>query len=455
LLRLADDGDGRVRLHVALALGETDDPRAITALAAIARSDGAQPWMRAAILSSVRTFSNDFLRAFVASPPSSPEARAAVMQDLGQLFGAGETPERCLDFIVEITHPDGEPASQAAALAGLAQGLRRRSPVRENISPFMALLSSDSAPAREAERRVEAILSGASAMALDDKAALEPRLAAIRLLGHTDDSTAGETLQRLLAPQHFSEIQVAAVRAMSQLPGRAATARLVEPRRWQAFTPQVREVVLSVLIADERHIPILLDALEGGSMAGTAIGPSRRSRLMGHRNAAIQARARALLAAVESGDRMQVYERLRGTVLRRAANAASGRKVFAIYCASCHAVDGSGGEVGPDLSGIRNQPGDAILLHALVPDYEITPGYQAYVVETRDGRTLVGRLESEAPNSVTLRDGASQRHVILRSDVTSMSASAHSLMPAELDRAMSEQDLADLIGYLKADPRPR
>jgi hypothetical protein len=36
-----------------------------------------------------------------------------------------------------------------------------------------------------------------------------------------------------------------------------------------------------------------------------------------------------------------------------------------------------------------------------------------------------------------------------------MSASAHSLMPAELERAMSEQDLADLIGYLKADPRPR
>jgi hypothetical protein len=28
-------------------------------------------------------------------------------------------------------------------------------------------------------------------------------------------------------------------------------------------------------------------------------------------------------------------------------------------------------------------------------------------------------------------------------------------MPAELERAMSEQDVADLIAYLKADPRPR
>jgi putative heme-binding domain-containing protein len=118
-------------------------------------------------------------------------------------------------------------------------------------------------------------------------------------------------------------------------------------------------------------------------------------------------------------------------------------------------VDGAGGQVGPDLTGIRNQPGDAILLHVIVPDYEISAAYQAYVVELRDGRTLVGRLESEAPNSLTLRDGAAQQHVILRSDVVSISASKHSLMPAELERAMSPQDMADLIAFLKADQRPR
>ena len=152
---------------------------------------------------------------------------------------------------------------------------------------------------------------------------------------------------------------------------------------------------------------------------------------------------------------MQAYERLRATVVGRRADAVNGKRIYAAHCASCHAIDGTGGQVGPDLSGIRNQPADAILLHVLVPDYEIAAGYQSYAVETRDGRTLTGRLESETPNSVTLRDGASQPHVILRTDLTSMSASARSLMPSELERALSEQDLADLIGYLKADPRPR
>ena len=49
---------------------------------------------------------------------------------------------------------------------------------------------------------------------------------------------------------------------------------------------------------------------------------------MTHRNAAIQKRARALLAGLESGDRMQVYERLRGTVSSRTASASSGKRVF-------------------------------------------------------------------------------------------------------------------------------
>ncbi len=454
LLGMVDDPDNRVRLRVALALGDVNDPAAITGLAALARRDGAQMWMRAAILSSTGNRSNEFLRDF-AKQPSSPEVKAAVMQDLGQLFGVEQSPERCQELIIQIGEPTTEFGWQSSAVAGVAQGLKARGMGREDRSALMMLVSGDSQQARLARQRVDEIVSRATAATLDEKTPLNQRLAGIALLGHTDYATAGATLQGLLAPRQSSEIQVASVRALLQLPERAAVDNLLERRRWQAFTPQVRETVLSVLLTDERQTTSLLDAIEQGAIDGAALGPSRRSRLMTHRNAAIQKRARALLAGLESGDRMQIYERLRGTVSSRTASASSGRKVFSVHCATCHAIDGGGGHVGPDLSGIRNQPADAILLHLLVPDYEIAAGYQSYVVETRDGRTLVGRLESEAPNSVTLRDAASQAHAILRTDVVSMSASTRSLMPAELERAMTEQDLADLIGYLKADPRPR
>ena len=452
LLAMVDEADDRVRLRVALALGEVDDPSVVNGLAALARRDGAAPWMRAAILSSVKDRSNEFLRAFT-SLPSAPDVKAAVMQDLGQIFGAAQSLERCLDLIAQIGEPGADSGWQPAALAGLAQGLKARGPGQDR-SALMTLLSGDSEQARLARQRVDAIVSRTSAMALDDTAPLNQRLAGIALLGHTDYTTAGRTLQGLIAPRRSSEIQVAAVRALLQLGDRAGAASLLERARWQTFTPQVRETVIAALLSDDAQTIILLDAIEQGSIEGVALGPSRRSRLMTHRDASIQKRARALLAGLESGDRMLVYDRLRGTVLSRTASPPSGKNVFAAHCATCHAIDGTGGQVGPDLSGIRNQPADAILLHVVVPDYDIAAGYQSYVVETRDRRTLVGRLEAEAPNSLTLRDGAAQAHVILRSDVISMSASIRSLMPAELERAMSEQDLADLIGYLKADPRP-
>ena len=452
---LADDADDRVRLEVALALGETSDPRAIGALAALARRDGAQQWMRAAILSSVRDRAHEFLRAFLESPASSSAAKAAVMRDAGQLFGAAEIPERCLRLIAQIGDASAEFGWQPAALLGIAEGLRARGLGSESRSAFMMLLTGDAPEVQAARERMDAMLSRSSTLALDDSAPLDQRLAAIGLLGQTDDATAGETLARLLSPQHPANLQVAAVRATVQLPDRTATSRLVEASRWQGYTAQLREAVLSALMTEDQLVAVLLDAVEQGTVSPTALGPLRRSRLMNHRDATAQKRARALFAAVESGDRMQVYERMRATVTERPGNAASGRQAFARHCASCHAVDGAGGHVGPDLSGIRNQPADAILLHVLVPDYEISPGYQAYVIETRGRQTLVGRLESEAPNSLTLRDGAGQQHVILRSDVISVSASTRSLMPPELERAMTEQDMRDLIAYLKANPRPR
>ncbi len=78
------------------------------------------------------------------------------MQDLGQLFGAGQSPERCLDLIVQIGEPSTEFGWQPAAVAGVAQGLRARGLGREDRSALMTLVSGDSQQARLARQRVDA-----------------------------------------------------------------------------------------------------------------------------------------------------------------------------------------------------------------------------------------------------------------------------------------------------------
>jgi len=451
---LVSDSDARVRLHAALALGAADDPRNIAPLAAIARRDGDDRWIRAAVLSSVRRHTDAFLEAFTSGGAASPAVRGAVMQDVARVFGASEPMERCLSLVMQIVEPGVDLTWQPAALAGMGAGLRGRGVGSGARSALMTLVSSDTPEARVARDRLTHVIDRAADLSLNGTAPLDQRLAAIELLGYGDWSMSGTTLLQLLEPQQVNEIKIAAVRASAQMRDPAAAASVVMAARWQTFTPRVREVVLTTFLSDDRLVAALLDAIERGDVGASALGPSRWQRLREHRNASIRQRAEGLHRVVDAGSPVKVYERRLPDVLARNGNAASGAVLFTKYCGTCHTFDGAGGRVGPDLSGVRNQPIDALLLHILVPDYEITPGFAAYTVQTRDERTIFGRLESEAPGSITLRDAAGQSHTILRADVKSMTAATTSLMPAGLDQPMSSQDLADLIAYLKRLQQP-
>lgn len=451
---LATDPDARVRLQAALALGAADDPRNIAPLAAIARRDGGDRWERAAVLSSVRGHTSAFLDAFSAGASPPPAVRGAVMQDVARIFGASEPVERCLILVTQIAEADVDLTWQPAALAGLAAGLRTRGLQSDARSALMTLVASDTQQARAARERLMRVVAGSADLSLRDRAPLDQRLGAIELLGYAGWSTSGTTLLRLLEPQHPNEIRVAAVRALAQIRDPAAAASLVTEARWQSFTPRIRDVILTTLLSEDRLVSVVLDAIERGDIGASALGPSRWQRLREHRNASIRERAEVLHGAVDAGSPVKVYERRLPDVLAHRGNGESGAALFTKHCSACHAFEGSGGRVGPDLSGVRNQPVDALLLHIIVPDYEIAPGFAAYTVQTRDERTIFGRLESEAPGSITLRDAAGQSHTILRADVKSMTAAASSLMPTGLDRVMSSQDLADLIAYLKHLQQP-
>jgi putative heme-binding domain-containing protein len=319
----------------------------------------------------------------------------------------------------------------------------------ETRSALMTLVSADTPQARLARERLAIQMVRAGELSLLEGTPPEQRLPAIELLGQGEWPVSGATLLRLIDPQRQSAIQIAAVRAIGQIRDPAAVGSLVEPARWKAFTPQVRDAVLTTLFSEERLVSVLLDAVARRDISASALGASRWRRLTAHRNTSIRQRAEALYTAADAGSAMQIYERKLPDVLSRSGNPTRGAVAFTTYCSACHTFNGSGGHVGPDLSGIRNQPADALLLHVIVPDYEITPGYEAYAVQTRDERTIFGRLESEAPNSMTLRDGAGQAHTILRTDIKSMTAATSSLMPVGLDQTMSSGELADLIAYLK------
>ena len=150
------------------------------------------------------------------------------------------------------------------------------------------------------------------------------------------------------------------------------------------------------------------------------------------------------------GDRRKAFEELKG-VLTISGNAEKGKTVFLNLCASCHQRKSEGHKVGPDLTGVKNQPAEALLYHIVVPDAEIYSGFQNYEVETQSGEHLNGLLVEENDAALTLVRALGEKQRIERSAIARVRASASSLMPAELEKAMTRQELADLIAFLKSD----
>jgi putative heme-binding domain-containing protein len=119
-------------------------------------------------------------------------------------------------------------------------------------------------------------------------------------------------------------------------------------------------------------------------------------------------------------------------------------------CANCHIVNGEGKDVGPNLSEIgKKLSREALFESILYPSAGISHNYESYVVETKSGGVETGLLVSDTPEAVTLKGADSIVRTLRRSDIDSMRKSPISLMPADLHKALTAQDLADLVDYLQ------
>jgi len=458
---MAPDPDPRVRFQCALSLGEAElsldrqmtnrslrfkeKAALIEALASLALQDARDRWARAALLTSAHRYGQDLLDALIREPLPSVGNLPEFFAELGRTL-AVDLPGFGPGGMLETTQIGFD--SRAGFLAGCADGLRNRAPVRGSFTPLELWLSGTS-DGKYGELLRNLFEEAQSILARTSEPAGR-RLRAIALLAHADAKQASAALLPLLESQQPSEVQTAAVRALVQPHHSGAAAELLASSRWRSFTPAVRSAVLSALLTRQEFLPDVLAAIEAELLSPSVLNNAQRNRFLNHKDPAFRKRAEAVFKSAQSGDRMKAFEENK-SVLSLRANARNGSAVFKQHCASCHRLDREGIPVGPDLFGIRNQPKEAILLHVLVPDYEIVPGFAGYVVETKDGRILSGLILSETPTSITLRQAQGIEENILRGQIAGLAASNSSLMPAGLEKAMSRQDLADLIAYLKGE----
>jgi len=140
-----------------------------------------------------------------------------------------------------------------------------------------------------------------------------------------------------------------------------------------------------------------------------------------------------------------------------AASLASGdvRRGQAVFlktgCALCHAMGYLGGKLGPDLTRIGGIRTERDLLESIVyPSASFVRSYEPVIATTRAGDQFTGILRKDAPDEIVLAIGPELEQRIARADVRDLQPGAVSLMPQGFEQALSRQDLADLISFLRA-----
>ena len=130
------------------------------------------------------------------------------------------------------------------------------------------------------------------------------------------------------------------------------------------------------------------------------------------------------------------------------ANLSKGRSVFERTCVACHTLYGTGGMIGPDLTGSNRANLDYILNEIINPSEVIQDDYRLVTINTQDGRTLAGNVAVEDEQQVTLRL-IGQDTVVPKPTILSREVSPSSMMPEGLLKSLSSNEVRDLIGYLR------
>jgi putative heme-binding domain-containing protein len=434
--KLTDDPDSQVRFQAAIALGELTGDDTVRDLAILLQRDADDPWLRLAVVSSVKDRELKLLGEllnvdrFTASDDGLATLRL-LAGTIGARARAGE-PEATLKRVVAT---ELSAKVRVAVVQTLGDGLLRAGQTFQMVRPE---------PGSPEHKLVAGLFRSAVQTAASGDAPAAARARAAGLLVHVPFAESKPAFESLLDPNRPTDLQLAAIRALRSVPADEVPAMLL--RNWKGYTPAVRQEALTTLTGRAACSLALLDAVANKTVAAADLGTVPRAVLGTHRDPRVRARAAELLGKATSAARADVITRYK-PVLDRKGDATRGLAVFKRECASCHYAAGVGASVGPAIAAIGTRTPDALLTAILDPNREVDPRYLTYTVQTVDGRTLSGIITAETATTVTLRraDGSD---TVLRSRIEDLRSAGVSLMPEGVERTVPPDDMADLLAFL-------
>jgi putative membrane-bound dehydrogenase-like protein len=427
--KLVDDPNAKVRLQLALTLGEWTNSAAGVALGQLAVAHHDDSFMVAAVMSSAVPHKRALVDAAVRAGEPALSAWAEPLSTL----------------LLELDDETSLHALLAPTLK--ADGGRFTAAQLNTFSRFMDTMARTKNSRIGSPEIVDALVEFAQRTARSETAATAERAAAASVLARIPAPRA-ETLRLLegwLDPRQPAELQRAAIRAMAATADKSVPGTLLAA--WPGSSPETRAAALETLLSRE---PWAFAALTHSTSNGTpAFDAARRSRLLQHSSKRVREAAGKLFNATAASGRAAVIEQFQ-PALKLAGDGTRGEAVFTRLCVVCHKRGGTGSEIGPDLISVAGHPPEKLLVNIVDPSADVQPGFHAYNCRLADGAEFFGLIAAETGNSVTFKLADATTRVVRRSDIAELRGGSVSLMPEGLEAGSSHQDMADLIGFLRA-----
>jgi len=438
-IRLADDPSPRVRLQLACSLGQWSAPGAGEALARIAARDHADPFIRAAVLSSAVPHAAALCRLLIAADAGT---RASLNEPLTQLaLGLNRR-----DLLAQLLQPILTAGPTVSAASQFTEAARFLSTLgRRQIE--LDSLREGSDDLAERLRELPTLAERARSAARLSSASVDPitRAAAGMFLARYDP-TRPDSVPLLLSwmdPSQPGELHRAALAALAVTAHESVAPMLLA--RWNTLTPSSREAAYDLLLSREPWTRALL-----GHAVQHSLPPppaARRDALLRHRSAEIREGAARWFDV--PGPRAAVIADFKSALDLAPVDPRAGFETYQRLCSSCHQAGRHGRQIGPDVETFATHSPARLLTNILDPSADIQPGFSAYLVRLHDGTELAGLVTSDSGNSITFRLGDGSERNLLRSELAQFEDTGRSLMPEGLESGLNPQDIANLIAFLR------
>ncbi len=372
----------------------------------------------------------DLLAEQLRTPTTTESVRKIILRAMGQ-SAVKQTPAAWLDALAELSSQANTDALSDTIAAVRALPMPKQPP--EKLVAALTRLVNDAKAKPEVRLSAAAAVPGGLA---EVDAGLFELLRS--RLGPDQPVAERSAAVEVLARAKLSSEQLLALVDSVKAAGPMEIGRLLEPFG-QSSDETVGRKLLEALQSAAAKSALRIDLVKPRLAKFPAAVQKEAEELYAQLNVDLakqKAKLEELLGKMKDGD------------VRRGQLVFNGTKAA---CSTCHAVGYLGGNIGPDLTRIGQIRQERDLLESIVfPNASFVQSYESVVVLTKDDRILNGVVKKNAPDEVVLALNADQTVRLARDEIAEMKPSQVSIMPAGLDQQLTEQELADLVAFLKA-----